>query len=166
MARQMRRTPQGLSQYELAAQGRIRQRNAEQAGKIPEPQLPSTGTSRVSALLAEAQRKRDEAWQAQAERQAEEALLFAAQREREEAIRAEAERRAEEALLAEAERRAEEALLAEAQRHRDEDETTPAERFGRGGGSRWSEIVLERRIDLGQNPFRPATYDLDLPSAG
>ena len=83
-----RQTRRGLSQYEMAAQEQIRERNAEQAGQIPEPDLPSTGTSRISALLADAQRQREEAWRAQAERQ------------REETLRAEAQRQAEEALVA------------------------------------------------------------------
>ena len=184
-----RHTRRALSQYELAAQERVRERNAEQAGQISEPELPSTGTVRVSALLAEAQRRRDEAMQAEAQRRHDEArrrhdqaLQAEAQRRRDEAQRQQAEaqhrRTQEQAETQQAEtqhRRDQEqveAQQAEARPRRDQepvearnDETLAAEPVWRGGGSRWSEIVLERRYAVVPNPVRPASADLDLPPA-
>jgi hypothetical protein len=60
MDREMRKALQSRARYDWETHEATRRRNAEQIKSIPEPQFPATGTARVSALLAEARRRRDE----------------------------------------------------------------------------------------------------------
>ena len=61
MDRHMRKALLSRARYDWDIHEATRQRNAEQIASIPTPEFPATGTARISALLAEARRRRDEA---------------------------------------------------------------------------------------------------------
>ncbi|MEZ5167700.1 MAG: hypothetical protein R2695_14910 [Acidimicrobiales bacterium] len=54
MARDSKRAPQLQARYDWDAHATTRERNAKQIDAVPGPKFPATGTSRISALLAEA----------------------------------------------------------------------------------------------------------------
>ena len=60
--REMRKALLSRARYDWDTHEATRQRNAEQIRSIPAPQYPATGTARISALLAVARRRRDEAY--------------------------------------------------------------------------------------------------------
>ena len=62
MDRQMRKALRSRGRYDWDTHEETARRNAEQIKSIPEPEFPATGTARISALLAEARRRRDEAY--------------------------------------------------------------------------------------------------------
>ncbi len=57
----MREALRTRGRYDWETHQDTRRRNAEQIRSIPDPEFPATGTARISALLAEARRKRDAA---------------------------------------------------------------------------------------------------------
>jgi hypothetical protein len=61
MDRYMRKALLSRARYDWDTHEATRKRNAEQMRSIPTPQFPATGTARISALLATARRRRDEA---------------------------------------------------------------------------------------------------------
>jgi hypothetical protein len=62
MDRHMRKAILSRARYDWEAHQATRLRNAEQIASIPTPEFPATGTARISALLTEARRRRDEAF--------------------------------------------------------------------------------------------------------
>jgi hypothetical protein len=56
----MRKALLSRARYDWDTHEATRQRNAEQIVSIPMPEFPATGTARISALLADARRRRDE----------------------------------------------------------------------------------------------------------
>ena len=64
MDREMRKALLSRARYDWDTHEVTRRRNAEQIRSIPDPEFPVTGTARISALLAEARRRRDEAFRA------------------------------------------------------------------------------------------------------
>lgn len=58
----MRKALRSRAQYDWETHQATRKRNIEQIARIPEPEFPATGTARISALLAEARRRRDAAY--------------------------------------------------------------------------------------------------------
>lgn len=58
----MRKALRSRARYDWETHETTRLRNADQIKSIREPEFPATGTARVSALLAEARRRRDEAF--------------------------------------------------------------------------------------------------------
>jgi len=61
MDRHMRKALLSRARYDWVTHEATRERNAEQMAALPTPEFPATGTKRISALLAEARRRRDEA---------------------------------------------------------------------------------------------------------
>lgn len=61
MDRHMRKALLSRARYDWDTHEATRKRNAEQISALPAPEFPATGTTRISALLAEARRRRDEA---------------------------------------------------------------------------------------------------------
>ncbi len=57
----MRRALLERGRYDWDTHEATRRRNAEQIKSLPAPEFPATGTARISALLAEARHRRDEA---------------------------------------------------------------------------------------------------------
>jgi hypothetical protein len=62
MDREMRKALRSRAGYDWDTHDATRRRNIEQIKRMPEPEYPATGTARISALLAEARRRRDEAY--------------------------------------------------------------------------------------------------------